>query len=103
MSKTGVYVCFFKINAGSLESPFNNQTLQCLVAFAKQPTQIPCILELMNFAFDPSHLTLTSEERTFYGRCFVCVKLCADFIKGINQILCIKTCIELNHFQCKKI
>jgi len=42
-----------KINADSLEGPFNNQILQCLVAFAKQPTQIPCILELNNFAFDP--------------------------------------------------
>ena len=42
-----------KINADSFESPFNNKKLQCLVGFAKQPTQIPCILELKNFAFDP--------------------------------------------------
>ena len=52
MLKTWVNVCF-ENNADSLERPFNNQKLQCLVAFAKQPTQIPCILELKNFAFDP--------------------------------------------------
>jgi len=51
-----------KINAGSLECPFNSQKWQCLVASAKQPIQIPCILDFKNFAFDPyvgknGHLT----------------------------------------------
>jgi len=42
-----------EINVYSLENQIHNQKLQSLVALAKQPTQIPCILESIRFALDP--------------------------------------------------